>query len=129
MQEKEIEVVVVSMSEYSWKVLMEKKFYAFPKGSRKIGKYFAFYKDREISYYGEVKSSEDGGKSDVGIGYWLYCLPDADPPFQIVRFDKIKRLKKPIKKNIDGKGKGHIQGARYTTFKKFMKAKMITDLS
>src|SRR3989344_1778887 len=112
----EKDVVVVSISDYSWKILSEKKFYAFPMGSRKIGKYFAFYKNGAISYYGEVVKSEEGGKNEVGIGYWLYCMPDAEPPYQIVRFDKIKKLKIPIKRNDEGRGgRGHIQGCIYTT--------------
>lgn len=124
----EKDVVVVAIDNYSWEILMKKKFFAFPKGSRKIVKYFAFYKNGEIAYYGEVKKSEEGSKRDVGFGYWLYCMPDADPPFQIVRFNEITKLKKPIVKNNLGRGKGHIQGRVYTTFKKLLKAKTIADL-
>lgn len=129
MEKEEREVVVVSIDNYSLDVLMKKKFYAFPMGSRKIGRYFAFYKDGQISYYAEVKKAEEGGKSEVGVGYWLYCLADADPPFQIVRFDKIKKLRSPVKKDNLGRGKGHVQGRIYTTFKKLLKAKTISDLS
>ena len=122
----EKDVVVVSISDYSWKILSEKKFYAFPMGSRKIGKYFAFYKNGAISYYGEVVKSEEGGKNEVGIGYWLYCMPDAEPPFQLVEFDKIIKLRSPVKK--EGIRGGHIQGTRYTTLQKLLKAKTISDL-
>ena len=33
MNKEDIEVVVVSMGDYSWKILTEKKFYAYEKGS------------------------------------------------------------------------------------------------
>jgi hypothetical protein len=125
-------VIVVSIDNYSWKVLIERKFYAFPKGSRKIGKYFAFYKKYPISaitHYGEVSKTEEGGKQEVGIGYWLNCLPDAEPPFQIVRFKKIKKLHFPVRKDNNlGRGKGHIQGRIYTTLSKLLKARKIPEL-
>lgn len=125
---KEREVVVVSIDSYSWKILMDKKFYAFPKGSRIVGEYFAFYRKGEIAYYSKVKKSEEGGKNDIGFGYWLYCFPDSEPPFQIVKFDKLIKIKNPIKKDEAGRGKGHIQGRIYTTLKKLLKAKRISDL-
>jgi hypothetical protein len=127
MKNEEADVIVVAISNYSWDILNKKKFYAFPKGSRKVRKYFAFYRNGEISHYAEVKSIEDGNKQDVGIGYWLYCMPDADPPFQIVRFEKIKKLRTPIKKDTFGK-RNHIQGRVYTTIKSLLKAKTISDL-
>src|SRR3989344_9419268 len=126
MEKSEVEVVVVSIGDYSWKDLLGKKLYAFPKG--KVGKYFAFYKNGEISYYAKVKSSKEGGKEDVGIEYWFYCMPDADPPYQIVLFDKIQKLKYPIKKDDFRRGRGHIQGRRYTTLKKLLTAKKISEL-
>ncbi len=129
MKEDKREVVVVSIDNYSLNILLKEKFYAFPLNSRRVGKYFAFYKDGKISYYAEVKKAEEGGKQEVGIGYWLYCLADSDPPFQIVRFEKIIKLKNPIKKDDLGRGKGHIQGRIYTTFPKLLKAKTILDLS
>ena len=122
-------VVVVSVDNYSFKVLLKKKFYAFPKGSRKIGEYFAFYKDKEIIYYGKVKKAKEVEKSELGVGYWLYCFPDSEPPFQRVTFDKIIKLKNPIKKDNMGKGRGHVQGRIYTTLKKLLKAKTVSDLS
>lgn len=126
----EKDVIVVSIGNYSWNALLKKKFYAFPKNSRKIGKYFAFYRNGEIRYYSKVKSFNEGSKSDIGIGYWLYCMPDAEPPFQIVKFDKIEKLKKPIKKDIGaGRGKGHVQGKLYTTFTKLLNAKKVSELS
>ena len=128
MENQERDVIVVSISNYSWDVLIKKKFYAFPKRSRKATKYFAFYRKGEISYYGEVKEITEGGKKDIGYGYWLYCMPDAEPPFQIVKFKKITRLKTPIKKDEVGRGGGHIQGRIYTTFKKLLRAKVISDL-
>lgn len=126
MKKEESDVVVVSMGNYSWKVLFEKKFYAFPKGSRKIGKYFAFYKDGEISHYAKVKEVKEGDKKDIGFGYWAYCMPDTEPPFQMVIFDSIVKLRTPIKK--EGLRGGHIQGTRYTTIKKLLNAKTIFDL-
>lgn len=124
----EVEVVVVSIDDYSLNILKNRKFYAFPRGSRKVGKYFAFYKNGKIDFYGEVSSSDDGDKSDVGIDYWLRCLPDANPPFKIVRFNKFIKLKNPILKDNVGRGKGHIQGRIYTTLKKLLKAKKVSDL-
>ena len=126
MEENKIEVVVVSMSNYSWKILMDKKFYAFPKGSRKVGEYFAFYKDGKISHYAKVKTAKEVDKKELGVGYWLYCMPDAEPPFQLVEFDKIIKLRSPVKK--EGIRGGHIQGTRYTTLQKLLKAKTISDL-
>lgn len=121
------EVVIVSIDNYSWEKLMKDKFYAFPKGSRKVGEYFAFYKDGKISYYAKVKESLEGDKEDVGVGYWLYCMPDAEPPFQIVKFQWVRKLKNEIKKEEKGRGK-HIQGRVYTTLKKLLNAKSISDL-
>lgn len=126
MEDKE-EVIVVSISDYSWNILKKDKFYAFPRGSRKDGKYFAFYRKGEIAYYGEVKEIVEGGKKDVGYGYWLYCMPDAEPPFKIVKFKRIIKLKNPITIGESGRGK-HIQGKVYTTLKKLLKAKTISDL-
>ena len=37
MEDKKYEVVVVSLGDYSLDILMKKKFYAFPRGSRKVG--------------------------------------------------------------------------------------------
>jgi len=127
-EEKEVEVVVVAIDNLSLKYLNEKKFYAFPKGSRKIGKYFAFYKSGEIFAYAEVKKLKEVGKSELG-SYWIYCFPDAEPPFQKVTFDKIIKLKVPIKKDNLGRGKGHIQGRIYTTFRQLLAAKTIADLA
>lgn len=127
MKKDEEGVIIVSLDDYSWKVILEKKFYAFPKGSRKIEKYFGFYRKKPISaitHYAKVKTIEEGGKEEVGTKYWLYCLPDAEPPFQIVRFDKIIKLKLPIKKDL----KRGIQGRIYTTIKKMLNSKKITDL-
>ncbi len=125
--EENKEVVVVSIDNYSFDILLKKKFYAFPKGSRKIGEYFAFYKGGAITHYGKVKSSKEVGKSEIGFGYWLYCFPDAEPPFQMVTFNKIMKLKFPIKKTSLGRGKG-IQGRIYTTLNKLLNAKDISDL-
>lgn len=124
---EERDVVIISMSDYSWNALTKNKFYAFPKGTRKVGKYFAFYRKGRISHYAKVKSTKEGGKKDVGIGYWLYCMPDAEPPYQIVKFDRIIKLRSQIKK--EGLRGGHIQGTRYTTLKKLLNAKTISDLS
>ena len=129
MEKEEKNVVVVSIDNYSFNILMKEKFYAFPKGSRKIKEYFAFYKNGEIIYYGKVKESEEVNKSELGVSYWLYCFPDSEPPFNRVTFDKLTKLKTPIKKDNIGRGKGHIQGRIYTTLKKLMKAKTIADLS
>lgn len=128
MDKKEVEVVVVSIDNYSYNCLIKNKFYAFPKGSRKAGKYFAFYKNGEISYYAEVKKLEEVGKSEIGA-YWIYCFPDAEPPYQKVIFSKIIKLKQPIKKDNAGRGKGHIQGRIYTTLRKLLNAKTISDLA
>ena len=124
--EDEKNLVVVSIGSYSFNTLLKEKFYAFPKGSRKVREYFAFYKNGKIEYYSKVSSSEEGGKNEVGTGYWLYCMPDAEPPYQIIKFNKLIKLKNPIMKNI-GRG-GHIQGTRYTQIKKLLKAKTIKDL-
>lgn len=128
MEKEDVEVVVVSLDDYSWKVLIENKFYAFPRGTRKVGKYFAFYRKGEISHYAEVEKSEEVDKQEVGIGYWLHCMPDAEPPFQRVTFSKINKLKVPIKKDAGGGHGTHVQGRRYTTLKKLLKAKTISDL-
>ena len=125
--DNEVEVVVVAIDNLSLKALNEKKFYAFPKGSRKIGKYFAFYKAGEIFAYAEVKKVQEVGKSELG-SYWIYCFPDAEPPYQKVSFDKIIKLKNPIKKDNMGRGKGSIQGRIYTTFKQLLAAKKVSDL-
>jgi hypothetical protein len=66
--ENKIEVVIVSIDNYSLEKLIKEKFYAFPKGSRKVGEYFAFYKEGKISYYAKVKESLEGDKKDVGVG-------------------------------------------------------------
>lgn len=129
MEQEEKNVVVVSIDKYSFDILMKKKFYAFPKGSRRIGEYFAFYKNGEITHYGKVESEKDVDKSELGIGYWLYCFPDAEPPFKKIIFNSLIKLKTPIKKDNIGRGKGHIQGRIYTTLKKLIKAKTIADLS
>ncbi|MBU2523140.1 MAG: hypothetical protein KKE23_02525 [Nanoarchaeota archaeon] len=121
------EVVVVSISDYSWNILKKEKFYAFPMGSRKDGKYFAFYRKGEISHYAEVKEIVEGGKEDIGYGYWLYCMPDAEPPFKIVKFKRIIKLKNPITREESKRG-GHVQGKVYTTLKRFLRAKTISDL-
>jgi hypothetical protein len=123
---EEKEVVVVAISEFSWNILIEKNFYAFPKGKRKIGKYYAFYKDGKITNYAKVKSIKEGGKNEVSMNYWLYCMPEAEPPYQIVTFERIIKLNNEILRNkIRG---GHVQGARYTTLNKLLKAKQISDL-
>ena len=129
MEKEEKNVVVVSIDKYSFDILIDKNFYAFPKGSRKVKEYFAFYRKGEINYYGKVKKDEDVDKSELGVSYWLYCFPDSEPPFKRVTFDKLIKLKNPIKKDNIGRGKGHIQGRIYTTFKKLLKAKTIIDLS
>jgi hypothetical protein len=128
MKKDDVEVVVVSIDDYSLDVLKKKKFYAFPRGSRQIGKYFAFYKNRKIEFYGEVSESFEGDKNEVGIGYWLNCLPDAEPPFQIVKFKEFIKLEKPIVKDDNSRGRGHVQGRVYTTLKKLLNAKIISDL-
>jgi len=125
--ENQEEVIVVPISDYSWDILKKKKFYAFPKGSRKEGKYFAFYRKGEITHYGEVNGVADAGKDDIGYGYWLYCMPDSEPPFRMIKFKKLIKLKNSIKKGELRRG-GHIQGKVYTTLKKFLKAKLISDL-
>jgi hypothetical protein len=56
-------------------------------------------------------------------------LPDAEPPFEMVKFKKLIKLKKPIVKEDNSRGKGHVQGRIYTTYKKLMKAKTISDLA
>jgi hypothetical protein len=124
--EDEKNVVVVSIGNYSFNILSKEKFYAFPKGSRKVGEYFAFYKNGKIEYYAKVSLSKEGGKEEVGAGYWIYCMPDAEPPYQIIKFNKLIKLKNPIVKNT-GRG-GYIQGTRYTSIKKLLKAKTIKDL-
>ena len=127
MDKNESDVVVVAIEKYSWETLIKKKFFAFPKGSRRVCKYFAFYRKGEIANYAEVKGVTEGEKKDVGIGYWLYCFPDAEPPFEIVKFKTMKKLEPPIKK--DGvRGRGHVQGRIYTTLKKLLKAKKVSDL-
>jgi hypothetical protein len=125
------EVVVVSIEDYSWDVLLKNGMYAFPKGTRKVGDYFAFYKKAPVSaitHYAKVLSFKEGDKNEVGIGYWVKCFPDADPPYVIVNFEKVKKLKNPIKKNVSGRGKGHVQGRIYTTLTKLLKAKTISEL-
>lgn len=129
MDKEETDVVVVSIDKYSFDILMDKKFYAFPNGSRKVKEYFAFYRNGEITHYGKVKTDEEVDKSELGVSYWLYCFPDAEPPFRRVTFQKLIKLKNPIKKDNLGRGKGHVQGRIYTTYKKLMKAKTISDLS
>jgi len=128
MEKPSKEVVVVSLDNYSWDVLMKNKFYAFPKGSRKVGKYFAFYKDGKISHYAEVEKAEEGEKKDVGLKYWLNCFPDADPPYMIVNFNKIRKLRPCIKKDEIGRGKGSIQGRVYTTLNKLLNSKRISEI-
>jgi hypothetical protein len=108
-------------------VLIKKKFYAFPRKLAREVKYFAFYNGGTISYYAEVRKMGECGKQDVGVGYWLRCLPDAEPPFQIARFCKIKKLRNPIKKENEV-GRGHIQGRLYTTMKILLNARKISDL-
>jgi len=128
----EKDVVVVSIDNYSWNILINKKYFAFPKGTRKIGEYFAFYKKEPISavtHYAKVLQSQEGDKKDVGIGYWLNCFPDSQPPYVIVRFDKIKKLKQPVRKDNLGRGKGHVQGRIYTSLNKLLKAKTISQLA
>ena len=98
MDKEETDVVVVSIDKYSFDILLNKKFYAFPMGSRKVKEYFAFYRNGEITYYGKVKTEEDVDKSELGISYWLYCFPDYEPPFKRVTFQKLIKLKNPIKK-------------------------------
>ena len=128
MKEEEVEVVVVAVDDYSFDVLKKQKFYAFPLKSRKVGKYFAFYKNGQIIFYGEVSKTEEADKDTIGFGYWLHCLADKEPPFQLVRFKKLIKLKNPISKDNLGRGKGHIQGRIYTTLKKLLKAKNISEL-
>ena len=131
MGEEKVEVVVVAIDNLSWDILLKKKFYAFPKSSRKVGKYFAFYRHFPISaitHYAKVSKAEEGETEDVGTTYWLHCFPDAEPPFQIVRFEKLIKLRSPVKKDsIHRGGKGHIQGRVYTTLNKLLKAKTISE--
>jgi hypothetical protein len=123
---KEKDVLVVSIGDYSFKVLLEEKFYAFPKGSRRIVKYIAFYKNGKVEYYGEVDKLVEGNKKDIGLDYWIYCMPDHEPPFEIVKFKKIIKLKNELTKdNFRG---GHIQGKKYTTIKKLLNSSKISEL-
>ncbi|MCR4284656.1 MAG: hypothetical protein NUV97_01265 [archaeon] len=125
----ERDVVVVSIDDYSWNILKKKNFFAFPKGSRKILKYFAFYTGGKITHYAKVKSFKEASKGEVGFGYWLYCFPDANPPFHLVLFERMIKLKNTIKKDNLGRGRGHVQGRIYTTLNKLLKAKTIKDLA
>lgn len=129
--EKKEPVTIVALDNYSWKLLLQNKFYAFPKGSRKIGSYFAFYQGRPISaitHYAKVDSLEEGGREDVGIRYWLNCMPNATPPFQIVRFKEIKKIRSPITKDDSFGQSHHIQGKAYTDLKELLSAKNIPDI-
>jgi len=125
------DVTVVSIDKYSWSILQKRGFYAFPNNSREAKKYFAFYLGKPISaitHYAEAKSINEGGKIDVGIDYWLQELPDKEPPYIIVKFDKLIKLKTPIKKDNLGRGRGHVQGRIYTSLKKLLKSKTISQL-
>jgi hypothetical protein len=123
---KESSVTVVALDAYSWKELLQNKFYAFPMKSRKISDYFAFYQSKPISaitHYARVQSCEEGNKEDVGILYWLKCMPNAEPPFQIVKFNEIKKLRSSIVKDNYS-----IQGKAYTTLGKLFSARNISDI-
>jgi len=127
MDNNEKNVIVVSIDKYSFDILLKKKFYGFPNGSRQIKEYFAFYRNGEITHYSKVKDVKDVSITELGVNYWLYCFPDSEPPFKKVIFDKLIKLKTPIKKDGSGRGKA-IQGRVYTTFNNLMSAKLITDL-
>lgn len=130
--EDENNVTVVSMDKYSLNILLDKGFYAFPKGSRKVNEYFAFYHSGEINYYGKVTEAlevmEEEFEKILGKEYWLLSFPDANPPFKIVKFNKIEKLKAPVIKENLGRGKGQIQGRVYTSFKRLINSKTILDL-
>lgn len=122
------DTIVVSLDEYSFKTLKEKKFYAFPKKSRKIKKYFAFYNGKPISaitHYAKVADVEEGNRFIVDSKYWLMNLAKSEPPYIKVKFKEIKKFKSPIKAD---KKRGTIQGRIYTNLEKLKKSNKISEL-
>jgi hypothetical protein len=129
MKEDSKEVVVVALDKYSWEVLIKEKFYIFPKNTRKVGTYFAFYKGKPVSaitHYSKTESHNEIKIKEIPSKYWLMNLSSHSPPYTIVRFKQIKKLRSPIKKS-EGRGRG-VQGRIYTTLKKLMKSKLISEL-
>jgi len=129
MEDKIKEVVVVALDKYSWEVLMKEKFYIFPENTRKVGTYFAFYKGKPISaitHYAKTESQGEIKIKEIPSKYWLMNLSSHSPPYTIVKFKEIKKLRSSIKKP-EGRGKG-IQGRIYTTLKKLMSSKLISEL-
>jgi hypothetical protein len=129
LKDEDNDVIVVSIDEYSLSRLINDLFYSFPKGTRKVKKFFAFYESGKITYYAQVDTVKEVGKSELDLEYWAYCFPDKEPPYQMVTFKKINKLEFPINinKNLP-RGKGHIQGRIYTSIKKLKSAKFISDL-
>lgn len=122
-------VIVVSLDDYSWKILLKEKFYIFPKNSRRVEEYFAFYKGKPLSaitHYAKVSFHKEINVNDIPSGYWLRNLADHSPPYILVKFVKINKLRRYVKKEA---GRGHgIQGRIYTSFEKLKNSTLISEL-
>lgn len=122
-------VVVVALDDYSWKILLKDKFYIFPKSSRRVEEYFAFYKGKPLSaitHYAKVAFYKEIEVKDIPSRYWLRNLANYSSPYILVSFSKINKLRRYIKKE-DGRGKG-IQGRIYTSLEKLKNSKFISNL-
>jgi hypothetical protein len=121
------DTTVVSLDKYSWEYLKKNKIYIFPQNSRKINKYFAFYEGEPVSAitsYAEVKESRLVEKKDIDTKYWMMALGSKSPPYELVKFDSVKKFENPIKKD----GKRGIQGRVYTSLKKLLSSNKISEI-
>ncbi len=121
------DLLIVSIDDYSLDVLLKESFYATKRKLDPQFKFIAFYQKGvigAITYYGIIDKVLEGDKNDVGMVYWLRNFPEKDPPYIIVRFKKIVRLKKPLKRDI----KRGVQGPIKSNFKKLEEASKLSDL-
>jgi len=120
-------LLIVSIDSYSMEVLQKKGFYATKRQIKEGVKWIAFYQVKpiqSITHYGEIDSIEQCGIDEVGTIYWLRNFPDQSPPYNVIKFKKLKKMNKKIIKDV----KMGIQGPVLFSLDKLKKINFLSEV-
>jgi hypothetical protein len=121
------DTLIVSIDEFSMSVLEKEGFYATKKPIKEGTRFIAFYRSLPIggiTCYAEIKEVCQGDRADVGAVYWMRNFPEQEPPYNLVRFKKIQKLKRVVKKDT----KNGIQGPVYSTLERIKNTTKLSEL-
>jgi hypothetical protein len=126
---KDIDMMVVAVSEYSFRKALEDHYYAFPSEYRRDmnKKYIAFYRPtpiKAITHYSRIEEVKISDTDNFSVKDRLLMFGHrADKKIIVFVLEPLIELDA----QIDAKGRS-IQGCKYSSLKRLLNAKTLNDI-